>query len=157
MLSSRRAAPGDVPACTGIVRGLPEYLTDDVPAIVERDLAQHEGWVIEEQGRVVGFVVVERRSPGAAEILWMAVQASQRGRGVGTRLLGSVLGELRLQGVLLVETKTLGGSADYEPYIATRAFWEHMGFVQIDTIDPLPGWQPGNPAAIYVAALGPTH
>jgi hypothetical protein len=31
-----------------------------------------------------------------------------------------------------------------------------MGFVQVDTIDPLPGWNPGNPAAIYVAALEPT-
>jgi len=29
--------------------------------------------------------------------------------------------------------------------------------VQVDTIDPLPGWQPGNPSAIYVAALGPTR
>ena len=31
------------------------------------------------------------------------------------------------------------------------------GFVHIDTIDPLPGWEPGNPAAIYVAALRPTR
>ena len=41
----------------------------------------------------------------------------------------------------------------YEPYIATRAFWEGKGFVQIDCIDPLPGWQPGNPSAIYVLPL----
>ena len=27
----------------------------------------------------------------------------------------------------------------------------------VDTIDPLPGWEPGNPAAIYVAALRPTR
>jgi hypothetical protein len=27
----------------------------------------------------------------------------------------------------------------------------------IDTIDPLPGWEPGNPAAIYVAALRATR
>ena len=39
----------------------------------------------------------------------------------------------------------------------TRAFWEHNGLVQIDTIDPLPGWQPGNPVARYVAALWPTR
>jgi hypothetical protein len=52
------------------------------------------------------------------------------------------------------ELKTLDSSVDYEPYQATRAFWERMGFIQIDTIDPLPGWNPGDPAAIYVAALG---
>jgi hypothetical protein len=27
----------------------------------------------------------------------------------------------------------------------------------VDTIDPLPEWPPGNPAAIYVAALRPTR
>jgi hypothetical protein len=57
----------------------------------------------------------------------------------------------------VVEAKTLDASADYPPYEATRAFWEHRGFVHIDTIDPLPGWEPGNPAAIYVAALRPTR
>lgn len=28
-----------------------------------------------------------------------------------------------------------------------------MGFVQIDCIDPLPGWQPRNPSAIHVLPL----
>jgi hypothetical protein len=30
-----------------------------------------------------------------------------------------------------------------------------MGFIQIDCIDPLPGWRPGNPSAIYVLKLDP--
>jgi hypothetical protein len=57
------------------------------------------------------------------------------------------------EGVAVVEVKTLDASSDYEPYVATRAFWERSGFHQIDCIDPLPGWQPGSPSAIYVAAL----
>jgi len=52
-----------------------------------------------------------------------------------------------------VEAKTLDSSSGYRPYEATRAFWERNGFIHVDTIDPLPGWEPGNPAAIYVAAL----
>ena len=72
-------------------------------------------------------------------------------------LLDHVLGDLAAEGVSVVEAKTLDCSADYPPYEATRAFWEHRGFVQVDTIDPLPGWEPGNPAAIYVAALRPTR
>ena len=55
------------------------------------------------------------------------------------------------------EAKTLDRSSGYRPYEATRAFWERNGFVHVDTIDPLPGWEPGNPAAIYVAALCPTR
>ena len=57
----------------------------------------------------------------------------------------------------MVEAKTLDSSSGYQPYEATRAFWERNGFVHIDTIDPLPGWEAGNPAAIYVAALCPTR
>ena len=49
--------------------------------------------------------------------------------------------------------KTLDSSAGYAPYEATRAFYERNGFVYVDTIDPLPGWPPGNPAAIYAAAI----
>jgi hypothetical protein len=56
-----------------------------------------------------------------------------------------------------VEAKTLDRSSGYRPYEATRAFWERNGFIHVDTIDPLPGWPPGNPAAIYVAALRPTR
>jgi len=59
-------------------------------------------------------------------------------------------------GVAVVEVKTLDASAGYEPYVATRAFWERRGFVQVDCIDPLPGWEPGNPSAIYVKALRST-
>jgi hypothetical protein len=55
----------------------------------------------------------------------------------------------------MVEVKTLDASSGYEPYVATRAFWERRGFVQIDCIDPLPGWDHGNPSAIYARALRP--
>jgi ribosomal protein S18 acetylase RimI-like enzyme len=101
--------------------------------------------------------VAARRPPGGAEILWIAVDPARRGRRLGTMLLDSVLDDLAAAGVTVVEAKTLDRSAGYPPYEATRAFWERRGFVQVDTIDPLPGWHPGNPAAIYVAALRPTR
>jgi hypothetical protein len=54
----------------------------------------------------------------------------------------------------LVEVKTLDRSIDNSsPYEATRALGEQTGFIQIDTIDLLPGWNPGNPAAICVATI----
>ncbi len=67
-----------------------------------------------------------------------------------------MIAELLAEGVAVVEVKTLDASVDYAPYEATRGFWEARGFVQVDTIDPPPGWQPGNRAAVYVAALRPT-
>jgi GNAT superfamily N-acetyltransferase len=157
MLAVGRFAAGDAPAAADIVRGLPDYFTDDVPDKVERDAASHPAWAITDHGTVIGFAVVARKSPGGAEILWLAVDAAHRGRGHGTRLLGHVLDELASAGVSVVEAKTLDRSSGYRPYEATRAFWERNGFIHIDTIDPLPDWPPGNPAAIYVAALRPTR
>ncbi len=140
-----------------IIRGLPDYFTDDVPEKAARDAARDEAWVLTDSGTVVGIAIAARKSPGGAEILWLAVAAARRGRGHGTRLLGHVLNYLAAEGISVVEAKTLDRSSGYTPYEATRAFWERNGFVHIDTIDPLPDWPPGNPAAIYVAALRPTR
>ena len=157
MPETRRATDQDHDACAEIVRQLPDHFTPDVPQKVIRDLAAYSGWVSVDAGEVVGFVVVEQRSERAAEILWIAVRAADRGSGIGTALLERVIAELSADGLALLEVKTLDGSADYEPYEATAAFYERRGFVQIDTIDPFPDWEPGNPAAIYVAALTTTR
>jgi GNAT superfamily N-acetyltransferase len=153
----RRATAADAAGCAAIVRGLPDYFTENVVEEVPADLIAHTGWVATDGQDLIGFAIVDRRSPHAAEILWMAVAKPHRGNGVGTMLVEHVLRDLAEAGLRVVEAKTLDASAGYEPYVATRAFWERRGFVQIDTIDPLPGWPPGNPAAIYVAALASTR
>ena len=136
---------------------LDDFFTDDVPDKVRGDLRSHGGWVIEEAGSVVGFVITERRGERAAEILWAAVSADRQAAGLGTQLVDHVLDRLRLDGVQIVEVKTLDASAGYAPYEATRAFWLARGFIQLDVIDPLPDWPPGNPAAILAAALATTR
>ena len=157
MLAVRRLLAGDIPAVAVVVARLPDYFTSDVPGQVKQDAADHEGWVITDDAQVAGFAIVARRSAAAAEILWIAVDPARRHRGLGTALLNRMLAELAADGVSVVEAKTLDRSAGYRPYEATLAFWERSGFVQVDMIDPLPGWQPGNPAAIYVAALRATR
>jgi GNAT superfamily N-acetyltransferase len=149
--------PDDVADCVSIVRELPDYFTDDVPDKVMADLRVHQGWIATDAGRIVGFAIVERRSRRSAEILWIAVRRAAQGNGVGAALVNHLLDELMADGLQVAEVKTLDHSAEYQPYVTTRAFWERRGFVQIDTIDPLPGWQAGNPAAIYVAALTSTR
>jgi N-acetylglutamate synthase-like GNAT family acetyltransferase len=153
----RPATSGDIDACVAIVTEMPEFFTDDVPAKIRDDLARCPAWVINAADGIIGFAIVDIRSTAAAEILWAAVQPAMQAGGVGTTLIDHVLTELAGDGVAVVEVKTLDASANYQPYEATRTFWERRGFVQIDTIDPLPGWQPGNPSAIYVAALAPTR
>ncbi len=157
MASIRAATAQDAAACVAIVVALDDFFSDDVPDKVRSDLRDHGGWVIDDAGGVIGFAIVQRRGKRAAEILWAAVAADRRGAGLGTRLVNQSLDELRADGVQIVEVKTLDPSADYAPYEATRAFWLACGFIQIDTIDPFPGWPPGNPAAILAVALTPTR
>lgn len=156
MLAIRRATPDDARSCQAIVRGLPDYFTEDVPDRVAVDLAVHEAWLALEGDDPVGLVIADRRSSDAAEILWMAVDADRRGHGIGSALLDQVCGELAAGGVRLIEVKTLDPSANYEPYAATNAFWQRRGFIQIDAIDPPAGFQ-GPLVAIYVASLTPTR
>jgi len=58
-------------------------------------------------------------------------------------VLNHMLSEVGDEGLRLSEVKTLDQAVDYAPYVATRAFWERRGFIQIDAIDPMPGWLPG--------------
>ena len=100
-------------------------------------------------------MIVEQRYLRSAEIRYAAVVQAHQGTGVGRALLDSAVRRLQSEGVRVLEVKTLDASEPYEPYNATRAFWERAGFMQIDCIDPMPGWGAGNPAAIYVRPLEP--
>jgi len=159
MVAVRRLRIGDVPAAVAVVQRSPDYFTSDVPDKIQHDAVNHDAWVVVDSGSgdVAGFAIVARKSAEAAEVLWIAIDAACRRRGHGTLLLRHVLEVLATDGICVVEAKTLDASSGYQPYVATRAFWERNGFVQIDTIDPLPGWEAGNPAAIYVAAIRATR
>jgi GNAT superfamily N-acetyltransferase len=152
----RAGGADDTGACREIVAALPEFFTPDTVETIGNDLVAHDSWVVTDGTSIGGFAVVKRRGTSAAEILWAAVTPTLRHRGVGTTLIGHVLDELRAAGTIVVEVKTLDPSADYPPYIATYNFWTRRGFIHIDTIDPLPGWEPGNPSAILVAPLAAT-
>jgi ribosomal protein S18 acetylase RimI-like enzyme len=177
VVTVRPARPEDAQACVGVLASSPDFFTRETHdeartgvansrpgaasggAGVTRDqagVARYRAWVAEDAGLVVGFVLAKIRYPATAEVTYAAVRPERRGAGVGTRLVRRALADLAGDGAALVEVKTLDASAGYEPYEATREFWERRGFRQIDCIDPLPGWQPGNPAAIYVAAVRPT-
>jgi ribosomal protein S18 acetylase RimI-like enzyme len=152
----RSATEADVEGCVDVLRLLPDYFTPDTYSAVGAAIGRDRGWVTSDTTRIAGFMLAEARFSRAAEITYAAVVPDRRRQGLGSALLRAMLDDLAGDDIALVEVKTLDASAGYEPYVATRAFWERHGFVQIDRIDPLPGWRPGNPAAIYVRALTST-
>jgi ribosomal protein S18 acetylase RimI-like enzyme len=158
MVTVRRARPEDVDSCVAVLQRLPGYFTPNTYDELREEFSAADAWVGMIDGEdVVGFVLTERRYPTTAEILFAAVVSECHGHGLGRALVGEAVRHLQERGVDVVEVKTLDARSDYEPYVRTRVFWEGQGFRQIDCIDPLPGWPPGNPAAIYVASLGATR
>ncbi len=123
----------DAAACDAIVAGLPYHFGNEAG---RRDCADavrsQRGLVAEFGGEVVGFLTVAPRFEVAAEMTWMAVEASHRGRGVGRALIGRLASDLVAEGrrLLLVLTVSPNDPPDEvdDGYQATRAFYAANGF-----------------------------
>ncbi len=147
-------SPGHVDPCMDIALGLRTHFNDNAMEKMPVDLREHDLYVAEEDdGQVVGFLTVLRRSPDVGEVSWMGVRTDQWRRGIGTALLTKAAEDLASDGTSILMVHTLSDTVDYEPYEATRAFYDAMGFKHLETIDPYPGMAPGNPIAIYVKLL----
>ncbi|HHY95811.1 MAG TPA: GNAT family N-acetyltransferase, partial [Firmicutes bacterium] len=152
-LNITRGAERDIEACLAIARNLGEYFTHAACRQMAAELAEHPFYIARDGDEVVGFAVMAARNPQVTEICWLAVARERQGRGVGSALLMNIGGTLKRQGTRLLTVKTLAAQAEYPPYERTRHFYEKMGFVHLDTIDPYPGWAPGHPCALYVKVL----
>ena len=124
VVNVRIAGVGDAGGCAAVLAALPDFFTPDTHAQVAPALGEHRGWAAVEDDAVIGFVIAEVRYRESAEITFAAVLPDRRGAGIGTALVNEALATLANDGVKVVEVKTLDASSGYEPYVATRAFWE---------------------------------
>jgi ribosomal protein S18 acetylase RimI-like enzyme len=148
-----RGSPVHFDACLSIARSLPRYFTEKGVESIGNDLRNGELYVASIGPEVVGFVTFCRNSQWVAKLSWIAVRADHHRRGIGTVLVEHMASELRSRDVRLLQVDTLSSDAEYEPYAATRKFYEKVGFMLLRTVDPYPGWDPGSPCAIYVKIL----
>ena len=135
-----------------LLRSLPDWFGIE-ESIVEyvRDAESKPAYVaVEESGVVVGVMLVTRHFPECAEIHLMAIDPTRHRTGIGRRLVAELEGDLRADGVQLLEVKTLGPSEPYEYYGRTRDFYRSVGFIPVEEIIGL--W-PGNPCLIMVKPL----
>ena len=98
-------------------------------------------------------MTVVHKSDRVSEISWMAVRPEYQGQGCGSALMEYVCAELKASGTRLLEVKTLAATVASPRYARTRKFYEQQGFYLLEEIDPYPGWDSGNPCAIYVKVL----
>jgi GNAT superfamily N-acetyltransferase len=139
--------------CLSIAEELPQYFNTQGIAAMSGDMQKHRLYIAIDSSGVAGFATLQAKNSQVAEISWMAVTPDRQRHGVGTLLIEQIILDLRDEGVKLLEVKTLASAVDYAPYQLTRRFYEARGFVLLETIDPFPGWEPGNPCAIYVKVV----
>ncbi|WP_257791999.1 GNAT family N-acetyltransferase [Anoxybacter fermentans] len=116
-------------------------------------MQKHLLYVAMDVDEVVGFVAIKHKNNHVSEILWMTVKKERQKQGIGSALIDHIVNDLRAQGIRLLEVKTLSDDVNYPLYEITRHFYEVMGFMYLETIDPYPGWDQGNSCAIYVKIL----
>lgn len=140
-------------ACVALARKLPQYFTQTAVARMARDFVTHELYVALAGSDLVGFLTFHRDTPAVAELSWIAVAPDRQRQGVGSALVAATVADLRGRRCRFLKAKTLAPTMQYVPYDGTRAFYQRHGFVHLETVDPYPGWDPGNPCAIYVRSL----
>lgn len=126
----RKATAADVPAMAQLINDNAELglmLPKSLASLYETLRAFH---VVEEDGRVVGLCALTVIWANWAEIASLAVDKSQRGKGLGRRLVEVCLDEANRLGIPRVMTLT------YE-----QAFFEKIGFTVLDRQQlPLKVW-----------------
>jgi ribosomal protein S18 acetylase RimI-like enzyme len=154
-LTIRALASADAESCDAIILSLPYHFGNAAGrSECARAVREDDGLVAECDGRVVGFLVVERHYERSAEISWLAVEDAQRGQGIGSQLVAQLCELLLTEGRQLLLVMTLSDSYDEraveDSYARTRAFYRRLGFIEAREFTDL--W-PGNPALLFVKVL----
>lgn len=133
-----------LPEWFGIEHSIREYVDDarSLPTYAVRD---------PHGDAVIGILLVKRHFPTAAEVHLMAVERAWHRRGVGRALVRRAAADLKADGAMFLQVKTLSDSRADDNYERTRRFYRALGFVPLEELPDL--WDPGNPALMLVKAL----
>jgi GNAT superfamily N-acetyltransferase len=116
-----------------IAKGLSEWFDKDALAVIKEDLSECPGFVAEQEGLPIGFVMYYNPAsvpaPGRYELIWIAVKRQCHRFGAGALLLQRLEEEIRSfdpHAELIVWTEA--ASSGSEHYKKTRAFYYKHGF-----------------------------
>ena len=139
----------DLKSCERILRALPDYFGIE-EALIQylKDIEEMPVFIASLQGDTIGFLAINRHTKVAAEIHVMGVLPEEHRKGVGSALIESAERYLRINGVRILEVKTLGESHPDKNYAKTRLFYLSQGFLPIEEIPDF--WCKGLPTLFMV-------
>lgn len=159
-LEVRPLAVEDAPTCDQIILTLPRHFGyESGRQACAQAVRTSEGWGAVSEGRIVGFLTMQPHGTTTVEITWMAVRADLRGQGIGRQLIERLRQEMQARGYRLLLVSTLAPSYEgdtqgpvEEGYVATRAFYHKVGFLDVCEV-PLYWGVGSDPALLLVMPL----
>ncbi|MHA7271456.1 GNAT family N-acetyltransferase [Arthrobacter sp. HLT1-20] len=126
----------DPSAVDRILRSLPEWF--GVEEAIEGftvSASRQESFLAVVNDLAVGVALLVRHFEESAELTLIAVDANQRGGGVGKALLDALESVLIVDGCQLLQVHTVAPSFEDAAYSQTRAFYLKAGFLPVQEFD----------------------
>lgn len=135
-----------------IAKSLPDYFTQQGLDEIQSQMPTHSVWGAYDGDKLVGCVSYKKLNDFSLDMTWLFVAPDFHSKNIGTQL---VLQSLEEEGkdCKVCQIKTLAETVEDEGYARTRKFYQKVGFVPIQIVDPYPGWGPENPCQIMVKFL----
>lgn len=142
--------------CEEILRSLPKWFgIEESLQMFVRDSKLVPGFGFESNSKLTGFISLKEHFPHAWEVHCIAVMATDRNKGIGTKLLDRAESWLASKGVQFLQIKTIADTSSDPYYAETREFYIRKGYEPIEVFSDL--WAPTNPALQLVKYLGPPN
>lgn len=139
--------------CEVILRSLPKWFgIEESLQMFVRDSKLVPSFGFESDSQLSGFISLTKHFARAWEVHCIAVDATNRNKGIGTKLLNHAEAWLASQGVKFLQIKTIADTSEDPYYAETREFYVRNGYEPIEVFPDL--WAPTNPALQLVKYLG---
>ena len=138
-----------------IVKKLGDFFDQDAYDDLEEDVEDDEVFgAFDDTGKMQGFIILCPINPQVLEITWLAVNKNCQGQGIGKRLIYFALEKLnQKKKYKLLYCKTIGEGDRQRSFAATRAFYQRLGFIPLESIKPYPGWHRSKYVQAFVLPL----
>ncbi len=107
-------------SCFAIARGLPGHFDASALTAMAGDLTEGYLYLAHSENRIKGFASIRPGKGESAELAWMAVDARDQGRGIGTALLDEVSALLLVEGFRVLCVNLIFSGADL--FFVNRGF-----------------------------------
>ncbi|OGT72687.1 MAG: hypothetical protein A3H44_06405 [Gammaproteobacteria bacterium RIFCSPLOWO2_02_FULL_57_10] len=138
--------------CEAILRSLPQWFgIEDSVISYARDSGVMPTFAVDGAQGLVGFITLMEHFPASWEVHCIAVSASVRGTGIGTRLLAHAEKWLAQRGARFLQIKTIAAKKTDPHYDQTREYYIRRGYSPVEVFPTI--WHPSNPALQLIKAL----